>query len=87
MKYWEVIADNLSKAGWSWGCQSEDFQGFWCVNPVGDGNGHLVQHDGLITSVRRVSLKSGRPTPLTRSREKSRECGLAARGLRLKSES
>ena len=20
MKYWEVIADNLSKAGWSWGC-------------------------------------------------------------------
>jgi hypothetical protein len=19
-KYWEVIADNLSKAGWSWGC-------------------------------------------------------------------
>ena len=20
MKNWEVIADNLSKAGWSWGC-------------------------------------------------------------------
>ena len=20
MKYWESIADNLSKAGWSWGC-------------------------------------------------------------------
>jgi len=20
MKYWEAIADNLSKAGWSWGC-------------------------------------------------------------------
>jgi hypothetical protein len=20
MKYWETIADNLSKAGWSWGC-------------------------------------------------------------------
>jgi len=20
MKYWEVIANNLSKAGWSWGC-------------------------------------------------------------------
>jgi hypothetical protein len=20
MNYWEVIADNLSKAGWSWGC-------------------------------------------------------------------
>lgn len=20
MKYWEIVADNLSKAGWSWGC-------------------------------------------------------------------
>jgi hypothetical protein len=23
MKYWEIIADNLSKAGWSWGGASE----------------------------------------------------------------
>jgi hypothetical protein len=22
MSYWEIIADNLSKAGWSWGCVS-----------------------------------------------------------------
>jgi hypothetical protein len=22
VKYWEIIADNLSKAGWSWGCFS-----------------------------------------------------------------
>jgi hypothetical protein len=22
VKYWEIIADNLSKAGWSWGCMS-----------------------------------------------------------------
>jgi hypothetical protein len=22
MKYWEIIADNLSQAGWSWGCVS-----------------------------------------------------------------
>jgi hypothetical protein len=21
VKYWEIIADNLSKAGWSWGCR------------------------------------------------------------------
>jgi hypothetical protein len=20
VKYWEIIADNLSKGGWSWGC-------------------------------------------------------------------
>jgi hypothetical protein len=22
VKYWEIIADNLTKAGWSWGCVS-----------------------------------------------------------------
>jgi len=22
MKYWEIIADNLSAAGWTWGCSS-----------------------------------------------------------------
>lgn len=27
MKYWEIIADNLSKAGWSWGISS----GFTCA--------------------------------------------------------
>jgi hypothetical protein len=23
MKYWEIIAENLAKAGFSWGCSSE----------------------------------------------------------------
>jgi hypothetical protein len=23
VKYWEIIADKLSKTGWSWGCVSE----------------------------------------------------------------
>jgi hypothetical protein len=28
MKDWEIIADKLSKAGWSWGCLSAiDFEG------------------------------------------------------------
>ena len=22
VRYWEIMADNLSKAGWSWGCVS-----------------------------------------------------------------
>jgi hypothetical protein len=22
VKYWEIIADNVSKSGWSWGCVS-----------------------------------------------------------------
>jgi hypothetical protein len=35
MKYWEIIADNLSKAGWSWGCVSAlDSEGrtIWIAN-------------------------------------------------------
>ena len=35
VKYWEIIADNLSKAGWSWGCISAvDSQGrtTWIVD-------------------------------------------------------
>jgi hypothetical protein len=27
VKHWEIIADNLSKAGWSWGCVST-------INPI-----------------------------------------------------
>jgi hypothetical protein len=31
VKQWEVIADNLSKAGWSWGCVSAN-QRAWAHN-------------------------------------------------------
>ena len=35
MKYWEIIADNLKKAGWSWDCVSAlDLEGrtIWIVD-------------------------------------------------------
>jgi len=32
-KYWEIIADNLSKAGWSFGCSSESNSGGVLFNP------------------------------------------------------
>ncbi len=35
VKYWELVADNLKKAGWSWGCVSAlDSQGrtMWIVD-------------------------------------------------------
>jgi hypothetical protein len=35
VKYWKIIADNLSKAGWSWGCASAvDSEGrtIWIVD-------------------------------------------------------
>ncbi|PYL09933.1 MAG: hypothetical protein DME33_02755 [Verrucomicrobia bacterium] len=38
VKYWEIIADNLSKAGWSWGCVSAmDFDG---SNDLGIADAH-----------------------------------------------
>jgi hypothetical protein len=49
MKYWEIIADNLSKAGWSWGCVSAiDFNGrtIWIADAHrGDGK-RCVVHAG-----------------------------------------
>jgi hypothetical protein len=37
MRRWEIIADNLSKAGWSWGCVSAlDAQGrtIWIADAI-----------------------------------------------------
>jgi hypothetical protein len=47
IKYWEIIADNFSKSGWSWGCVSAiDSSGrtIWIADaPRGDGK-RLVAH-------------------------------------------
>src|SRR5436305_14329583 len=49
MKYWEIIADNLSKAGWSWGCVSAiDSNGrtIWIADAHrGDGKRFVVRKD------------------------------------------
>jgi hypothetical protein len=49
VKYWEIIADNLSKAGWSWGCVSAiDSQGrtIWIADAHrGDGKRFVVHAD------------------------------------------
>ena len=45
MKYWEIIADNLSKAGWSWGCvSSTDHKGrtIWIADAHRDDRKHFV---------------------------------------------
>src|ERR1700758_2980930 len=45
MKYWEIIADNLSKAGWSWGCVSAvDSSGrtIWIADAHRDDGKHFV---------------------------------------------
>ncbi|MFL6597741.1 MAG: hypothetical protein ACJ8KF_07215 [Chthoniobacterales bacterium] len=54
MKPWEIIADNLSKAGWSRGCVSAiDSEGrtIWIVDAhCGDGQRFLVHADEKFTA-------------------------------------
>jgi hypothetical protein len=54
MRHWEIIADNLSKAGWSWGCVSGlDCEGrtIWIADAHrGDGNRFVVRADELLTA-------------------------------------
>ena len=60
MKSWEIIADNLSKAGWSWGCVSAiDSEGrtIWIADTHrDDGKLFIVRADELLTAF--VELKS-----------------------------
>ena len=47
MNYWELIANNLSKAGWSWGCVSAvDSCGrtVWIVDAHRDDGKRFVVH-------------------------------------------
>ena len=54
MKPWEIIADNLSKAGWSWGCVSAiDSQGrtIWIVDAHrDDGRRFIVRADEKLSA-------------------------------------
>jgi hypothetical protein len=54
MKYWEIIADNLSKAGWSWGCVSAiDSNGrtIWITDAHrDDGKDFVVRADEKLTA-------------------------------------
>jgi tetratricopeptide (TPR) repeat protein len=53
VKYWETIADNLSKAGWSLGCVSAvDFQGrtVWILDADGYGKRFVVRAEEKVTA-------------------------------------
>ena len=60
MKYWEIITDNLKKAGWSLGWVSAvDREGrtIWIVDAHrDDGKRYVVRTDELLTAF--VELKS-----------------------------
>jgi hypothetical protein len=54
MKEWEIIADNLNKAGWSWGCVSAvDSNGptIWFAGAHrGDGKRFVVRAEEKLTA-------------------------------------
>jgi hypothetical protein len=53
IKYWEIIADNLYKAGWSSGWVSAlDVQGrtIWIVDAHRDGKRFVVRADEILTA-------------------------------------
>ena len=53
MKYWEITADNLNKAGFSLGWVSAiDREGrtIWIVDAHGDGKRFIVRADELLTA-------------------------------------
>ena len=52
MKDWEIIANRLSNAGWSWGCVSAiDREGrtIWIVDAHRDGKRFVVRADEILT--------------------------------------
>jgi hypothetical protein len=53
LKCWEIIADNLSKAGWSWGCVSAlDSEGrtIWIADAHRNGKRFIVHADEKLTA-------------------------------------
>jgi len=63
MKYWEIIADNLSKAGWSLGCVlAVDREGrtIWIADAHrDDGKRFAVQADEKLTAFLELQLAGG----------------------------
>ena len=54
VKDWEIIADNLSETGWSWGCVSaldSHGQTIWIADAHrGDGRRFIVHSDEILTA-------------------------------------
>src|SRR6516165_2157415 len=66
MKYWEIIADNLHKAGWSLGWVSAlDVEGrtIWIVDAHGYGKRFIVRADEMLTAFLELGSGPGGGTP------------------------
>jgi hypothetical protein len=62
-KYWEIIADNLQKAGWSLGCVSavdSDGRTIWTADTHrGDGKRFIVRADEILTAFLELERVTG----------------------------
>jgi hypothetical protein len=58
LKYWELIADNLGAAGWSWGyCRAVTPQGWrWIVDAHREGRRYIVHSDELLSAFLKLEL-------------------------------
>jgi hypothetical protein len=53
VKCWEIIVDNLSRAGWSWGCVSaigSNGRTIWIVDAHGYGKRFIVRAEEILTA-------------------------------------
>jgi len=73
---WEIIADNLSKAGWSWGCVSAiNFNGrtIWIADAHRDDGKRFVVHaDEKLTAFTGLESQLVAKGMLSRKRRVSR---------------
>jgi hypothetical protein len=64
VKYWEIIADNLSKAGWTWGCVlAVDSNGrtIWIADAHrDDGKRYVVRAGEKLTAFLELEAAIGR---------------------------
>jgi len=63
VKYWEIIADNLDKAGWSLGCVSAldlEARTIWIVDAHGYGKRFIVRSDEKLTAFRELECSTQR---------------------------
>ena len=67
MKHWEIIADNLSKAGWSWGCVSvvdSEARTIWIADAHrGDGKRFVVRADEKLTAFMELQAATAGQNP------------------------
>ena len=71
MRHWEIIADNLSKAGWSWGCVSAiDSNGrtIWIADAHrDDGKRFVVRADEKLTAFLELESRDSGDLPVSRA--------------------